>query len=208
MTSSIVLPQIRTPDITKGLTGPETGILPAQASSRLPPDIDRLSAVPSLGMVRDPNPKSNFIDLKNEETFSNKRASSIGAAFRRLFSSSPAPDERSPSETKTSGSVIGAGHRGRTPPKFSNSPIQQISNDSIESSTIPPNNPHYVPSYQQRATMGEWGGKQFISDSSTRAMAQTHRGAGALHSGAFQRGASTGGPGGTEGKPHALLKFR
>ena len=144
-------------------------------------------------MVRDPiGPKStpNFIPLKNEETRSNKRASSIGATFRRLVSSLPAPHERSASETNTQGSLIGAGHRGRTPPKFSNSPIQQISNDSIESSTIPPNNPHYVASYQQRATMGEWGGKQFISDSSTRAMAQTHRGAGALHSGAFQRGAS------------------
>ena len=40
-------------------------------SSRSPPTIDRLSAVPSSGMVRDPiDPKStpNFIHLKNEET--------------------------------------------------------------------------------------------------------------------------------------------
>ena len=43
--------------------------------------------------------------------------------------------------------------------------------------------------------MGEWGGKQVILDSSTRAMAQTHHGAGALHSGAFQRSSSTGGSG-------------
>ena len=137
MTSNTVLPSLRTPDVTKGLTGPQTGILPAQASSRLPPDIDRLSAVPSLGMVRDPNPKSNFIDLKNEETRSNKRASSIGASIRRLFSQSPAPQERSSSETNMS--ILGhetpesancAGQRWRTPHRFSTS-LQPC--DSVDS---------------------------------------------------------------------------
>ena len=68
---------------------------PLQASSSLPGEIDRLSAVPFTGMVRDPNtPNSISIDLKNEETRP-KRASSIGASIRRLFSKSLGNDERS-----------------------------------------------------------------------------------------------------------------
>ena len=60
--------------------------------------IDRLSAVPSSGMVRDPN----FIvfDKEKEETRP-KRSSSIGASLRRLFNKSPAK-ERSSSDTNGS----------------------------------------------------------------------------------------------------------
>ena len=145
-------------------------------SSRSPPTNDRLSAVPSSGMVRDPN----SIDLNKEETRP-KRASSIGASIRRLFSSSPAPQERSSSETNTSGTVVGAGKRGRTPPKNTNSP-NQISTDSIESSTIPPNNLYFVPKANQRANTEHYmGGKRGQSEHSSRAMASSHRGFGALH---------------------------
>ena len=128
--------------------------------SRLSPTNDRLSAVPSPGMVRDPIDQmstSNSIDFDKEETRSNKRASSIGATFRRLFSKSPAPQyERFSSETKTSESVSGAGHRGRTPPKTTNS--LQVSTDSIESSTLPPNNPYFVPVEMQRANFKQYMG--------------------------------------------------
>ena len=115
--------------------------------SRLPPTNDRLSAVPSSGMVRDPIDQmstSNSIDFDKEETRSNKRASSIGATFRRLFSKSPAPQERSSSEAKSilgqeiPESVDGAVTRGRTPPKKSDSP--NVSAGSLESFTIPRNN--------------------------------------------------------------------
>ena len=128
--------------------------------STLSPTNDRLSAVPSPGMVRDPIDQmstSNSIDFDKEETRSNKRASSIGATFRRLFSKSPAPHGRFSSETKTSESVSGAGHRGRTPPKTTNS--HQISTDSIESSTLLPNNPYFA---QQKCnepiSSNIWGG--------------------------------------------------
>ena len=96
--------------------------------------------------------------LKNEETRSNKRASSIGASIRRLFSQSPAPQERSSSETKSilgqptpdsQESSNGAVTRGRTPPKTSNSP--NVSFDSLESSTSLPNNMYFVPTELQRA---------------------------------------------------------
>ena len=110
-------------------------------------DIDRLSAVPSSGMVRDPN----FVLPKEEETRP-KRASSIGASLRRLFSKSPAK-ERSSSDTK--GSNLGpetpesaAGYqRGRTPPKTENS---LLSGDSGKSSTLHPNNQFYIPPKAQR----------------------------------------------------------
>ena len=96
-----------------------------------------------------------------EETRSNKRASSIGATFRRLFSKSPAPQyEWFSSEAKTSESVSGAGHRGRTPPKTTN-PLQ-TSTDSIESSTLPPNYPYFVPVEMQRANF-----KQYMGEKST-----------------------------------------
>ena len=115
-------------------------------------------------MVRDPIDQmstSNSIDFDKEETRSNKRASSIGATFRRLFSKSPAPQyERFSSETKTSESVSGAGHRGRTPPKTTNS--LQISTDSIESSILRPNNPYFVPVEMQRANF-----TQYMWDKST-----------------------------------------
>ena len=112
---------------------------------RLVDSIDRLSAVPFSGMVRDPN----FIDLpKDKEETRPKRASPIGASLRRLFSKSPAK-ERSTSDTN--GSMNGPGttesapvllQRGRTLPKPSTS---QISNDSGMSSTLHPNNKFYVP---------------------------------------------------------------
>ena len=162
-----------------------------QASSCRPVDIDRLSAVPSSGMVRDPiNPNSISIDLNKEETRP-KRASSIGATFRRLFSTSPANNERSSSETKSilgqetpSGfiPIEGAGTRGRTPPRFTNSP-----QDSVESSTLIPNNPYFIPAEPLRASDLSLGGKQLtpISDNPRAAMAAmaSHRGADAWHQG-------------------------
>ena len=109
--------------------------------SRLPPVNDRLSAVPFSGMVRDQNTPENFFLSNNEETRGNKRASSIGATFRRLFSKSPAPQyERSSSE-----------------PKNVNSP--QVSIDSVQSSTLPPNNPYFVPTEQQRANLKQYRGE-------------------------------------------------
>ena len=110
--------------------------------------IDRLSAVPSSGMVRDPN----FVLPKEEETRP-KRASSIGASLRRLFSKSPAK-ERSSSDTQgslqgpeTPESAPTKTGRGRTPPKQNTS---SLSDNSGRSSTLPPNNKFYIPPKIQR----------------------------------------------------------
>ena len=111
-------------------------------------DIDRLSAVPSSGMVRDPN----FVLLQKEETRP-KRASSIGASLRRLFSKSPAK-ERSSSDTQGSlqgpetpeSAPITTG-RGRTPPRQNTSSLSDISG---KSSTLPPDNQFYIPTKIQR----------------------------------------------------------
>ena len=144
MASIIIDSSTTAPDDIKGPTGPGTGSPHAQPSSWPPPAIDRLSAVPSLGMVRDPNLNPNFIDSNIEEIRGNKRSSSIGATFRRLFSKSPTPQERSSSEAKSilgqeaPESADGAIKRGRTPPKKTDSP--NVSSGSQESSTIPPNN--------------------------------------------------------------------
>ena len=137
MTSRIVS-STRAPDDAKNSSGPGVASQPNQSPTRLAPVIDRLSAVSFSGMVRDQIPNLNFIDSKkskNEETRLNKRASSIGATLRRLFSQSPAPNERSPSQTKSilgpptqySPESSGAVRRGRTPPKQTNSP--NISSD-------------------------------------------------------------------------------
>ena len=137
---------------TLPMSSPATGLVTgnvdylAKTSSNYG-DIDRLSAVPSSGMVRDPN----FVLPQKEETRP-KRASSIGASLRRLFSKSPAK-ERSSSDTQ--GSNLGpetpesaAGYqRGRTPPKTENS---LLSGDSVRSSTLPPNNKFYIPPKIQR----------------------------------------------------------
>ena len=150
------------PDGAKGPTDHGTGTSHPQASTWLPPAIDRLSAVPSLGMVRDPNLNPNFIDSNNEEIRSNKRSSSIGATFRRLFSKSPTPQERSSSEAK---STLGqespelaqcAVTRGRTPPKKTDPP--NVSSGSLEPSTIRPNNSYLCPTRAQRANTKDYLG--------------------------------------------------
>ena len=150
------------PDGAKGPPDHWAGTSHPQASTWLPPAIDRLSAVPSLGMVRDPNLNPNFIDSNNEEIRSNKRSSSIGATFRRLFSKSPTPQERSSSEAKsilgqeTPELAEGAVTRGRTPPKKTDSP--NVSSGSLESSTIPPNNSYFRPTRAQRANTRDYLG--------------------------------------------------
>ena len=105
-----------------------------QPQTSVDSSINRLSAVPSSGMVRNPTPNNSFC-FDKEETRP-KRSSSVGNAFRRLFSKSPAPLERSSSETHNSSeSAKRRGARGHTPPRNVSSP-----NTSVESSTLPPNN--------------------------------------------------------------------
>ena len=120
-----------------------------ESSTWRPPANDRLSAVQSSGIVRDPSNPNFNIDLPNKEETRPKRASSIGASIRRLFSKSPSHAERSSSE-QTNVSLLGhetsselklAGQRGRTPPKSSSA---NKSNDSVESSTLPPSNRFFV----------------------------------------------------------------
>ena len=53
---------------------PDQDTSTAIVSSRSPPTNDRLSAVPSSGMVRDTKSNPNLIDLKNETTRSRKRS--------------------------------------------------------------------------------------------------------------------------------------
>jgi len=137
---------------TLPMSSPATGLVTgnvdylAKTSSNYG-DIDRLSAVPSSGMVRDPN----FVLPEKEETRP-KRASSIGASLRRLFSKSPAK-ERSSSDTQ--GSILGPEtpesaaryQRGRTPPKTENS---ILSGDFGKSATLRPNNQFDIPPEVQR----------------------------------------------------------
>ena len=72
---------------------------PNESSTWRPPANDRLSAVQSSGIVRDPSNPNFNIDLPNKEETRPKRASSIGASIRRLFFKSPSHAERSSSET-------------------------------------------------------------------------------------------------------------
>ena len=86
---------------------------------------------------------------------SKKRSSSVGAAFKRLFTKSPATAERSTSENSNAVSILGtetkspqelgtrAGVRGRTPPKNSVSPLTPDYDNPGETTT--PNNPYYFP---------------------------------------------------------------
>ena len=127
---------------------------------------------------------TNVLPIKNAPTFlsnlegtpkttnSMKRSSSVGAAFKRLFSKSPSAADRSTSETSVSllgaetsqGSVIVGGARGRTPPRLSVSPnlidYQQPGETSTSSSTLPPNNPFYCPikSYNEALGLTNFGG--------------------------------------------------
>ena len=72
-----------------------------------------------------------------------KRSSSVGAAFKRLFSKSPEPvDVAQKSHSETSSSILGpetpetaaqrAGTRGRTPPQFVNTPSPLASIEILE----------------------------------------------------------------------------
>ena len=99
-------------------------------------------------MVRTPN---NSIVLHQEETRANKRASSVGNAFRRLFSSSPVTAERSSSVTD------------RTP-------------ESVTSSTIPPNNPYYIPNRTGGGNGGGSNAQQSQLFAPSRATMASHRG--------------------------------
>ena len=150
---------------------------------------------------------------------SKKRSSSVGSAFRRLFSKSPAVAERSSSDHSvsllgtetpliTQESVVGAGLRGRTPPKVKTpSPI------TPHSTTLTPNNPFYVPvddpnidSYQSK---GGLRAQQLL----LRAPMASHRG-----TMEYDTGGQFGGPRRAQstdvtplmikGKPMLLVKFR
>ena len=149
---------------------------PNELLTRSSPANNRLSAVPFYGMVRDPK---FHIDFPNtEETRNPKRSSSVGDAFRRLFSTSPTPAERSSSEHNVS--LLGhetseygksAGQRGRTPPKLTSS--ANTSGHSVESSTLPPNNRFYCPPRRQDRPNG---GEKSQSLSLDRAAMASHRG--------------------------------
>ena len=150
--------QLRTPPGNGAPVVPEQDVPPLnERSTRRPPAIDRLSAVPSTRMVRDPNIN---IDLPHQEETRPKRASSIGASIRRLFSKSPSHAERSSSETtkvsplghETSESAKLAGQRGRTPPKLTSS--ANTSGDSDISSTLPPNNRFFDTTLKQNRHKG------------------------------------------------------
>ena len=146
---------------------------PLQGSTRPTTDINRLSAVPSSGMVR--GPTTNTYCFDKEETRANKRSSSVGNAFRRLFSKSPAPPERSSSETQhTSETAKRRGQRGHTPPRNPTSPNTSGS-ISEESSTLPPNNLFYRPPTQNIPLGGLLNAQQVSLDPHRTAMA-SHRG--------------------------------
>lgn len=178
------------PALTLPMASPAAGLVTgnvgySSTSSSLHGAIDRLSAVPSSGMVRDPEPKLIVFDIDKEETRP-KRVSSIGASLRRLFSKSPAK-ERSSSDTQ--GSIQGpetpesapivTGQRGRTPPRLTTS---SLSVDSVKSSTSPPDNQFYIPPKVQRALSDRnIGGvnttqSQLFQPSSIRAAMASHRG--------------------------------
>ena len=100
---------------------------------------DRLSAVPFFEMVRTPN---SFI-LSAEDNRP-QRSSSVGNAFRRLFSKSPVPDqERSSSENAASS----LGQQTPSPSRGRSIPILPLigTDQTWETSTLPPNNPYYRP---------------------------------------------------------------
>ena len=167
--------QLRTPPGTGAPVVPEQDVSPLnERSTRRPPAIDRLSAVPSTMMVRDP--KIN-IDSPYQEETRPKRASSIGASIRRLFSKSPSHAERSSSETtkvsplghETSESAKLAGQRGRTPPKLTSS--ANTSGDSDIPSTLPPNNHFFDATLKQ-----DWHKRGDYSASIDRAAMASHRG--------------------------------
>ena len=129
-----------------------------------------------------------------------KRSSSVGAAFKRLFSQSPSQAERASSVA--SPSLLAAEHpkelglrggtRGRTPPKHSASPPTPDSENPGETSSLPPNNSFYFcPTKSENdASIKNMGGREartqsllFAHDRITRAamaqtaaMAQSHRG--------------------------------
>ena len=100
-------------------------------------------------MVRDPN--SIPIALHQKEESRPKRASSLGALIRRLFSKSQSHAERSSSENQAS--II----------------------DSAESSTLPPNNRFFIPPILKQDRLK--GGKEGdYSHSLDRAAMASHRG--------------------------------
>ena len=97
--------------------------------------------------------KSYLGGTHSAKTNASKRSSSVGAAFKRLFSKSPSRAERSSSETSVS--LLGAetpqglgglnSQRGRTPPKQLATPTTSDFSSPGETSTIPPNNSYFCP---------------------------------------------------------------
>ena len=157
---------------TPASTGRRIGSPPVMLDlpNRLTPANNRLSAAmampqsgsspfPVLPIKNESLPKGNN-DL--EETHKpTKRSSSVGSAFKRLFSRSPVHVERSSSETSMSvlgaeqttpqESTLRAGHRGRTPPRTSTTSSPTVDYNNLgEVSSLLPNNPYYCPIKQQR----------------------------------------------------------
>ena len=105
-------------------------------------------ALPAIFPTKE-NLQTAQLEETRQESNSKKRSSSVGAAFKRLFSKSPATAERSFSEVSQAISILGketnspqetgvrAGVRGRTPPKNSGSPLTPEYDK--------PNNPYYLP---------------------------------------------------------------
>ena len=125
-------------------------------------------------MVRTPN---NSIILSTEDNRP-QRSSSVGNAFRRLFSKSPVPDqERSSSENAASslGQQTPSPQRGRLLP----SPGMA---NTWETPTLLPNNPYYRPDRTHPTARGGKGGllqhysSQTTQEQLTAGAMASHRG--------------------------------
>ena len=150
---------------------------------------DRLSAVPFFEMVRTPN---NSIILSTEDNRP-QRSSSVGNAFRRLFSKSPVPEqERSSSENAASS----LGQQTPSPQRGRHLPTSALA-DTWETSTLPPNNPYYRPVRAHPRAAWTKGGKGglFKQQSQHYSSEQVSAGAMASHRGGHPEVSTSGGGG-------------